>query len=538
MKPRERRLGIIVGCVLGLGAAYKGVRYLYLDPLGQAQADFGDRLAEKEKLEALIGAEHGLAFRWNEYAKRTLASTPAPAQERLGERLKTIATHHGFHDAIFDKKIGAFKIGKDTQIVAMGFKIITKGEYQRTVEFLREIYRAPFLCKVTNLSLTPLDTRGVVGRDLVKAEFTVDTPILPKIKAGDIDLASRAEPLAPELLDTLPQFRNNLLPDAAYAVLGERNVFKAFLPAPTSVVTIDNKDRKDVVVILTFSWEGKETEQLPKSVAGTRREPIPGKGDEVEVRGSYADGTEFGPERISLASGKEAVYVVPSHTAPEPDTVVLAVDNQHDRAISLTLTIMSKDGKETTLPPMTIEAKNRVPLSEWKAEEVRVMAKYPSERIAKEETFRPSMDEQTFTVLQELEMIAMVNPEDPAPDARYTVTGLWIRPDLHELIASDGAERKAFTTLDQGAIDGGTLHAAVPGLGGIVRMAGTGNYYMYPLGGNFKDRVLLDAEDEHGLPAAIDAWTRQPGLMLTTSEPPAPEGEQEDGVGAAAPSAS
>ncbi len=539
MKPRERQLVIIVGCVLGLGAAYKAVRYLYVDPLDQAQADFDDRMAEKQKLEALIAAESGLAFRWNEYAKRTLASTPGLAQERLGERLKNIATHHGFHDAVFDKKLGAFKIGSTTQIVAMGFKITTKGDYVRTVEFLREIYRAPFLCKVTNLSITPIDTRGVGSRDQVKAEFSVDTPILPPIKAGDIKHASKAGPLLPELLDAQPPFRSSLMPDSAYAVLEERNVFKAFLPAPTTVVTIDNKDRKDVVVIATFLWEGTETEQLPKSVAGTRREPISGKGDEVEVRGSYADGTEFGPKRISLASGKESVYVVPSHTAPEPDTVVLAIDNQHDKAISMTLTVKTKDGKETTLPPMTIEARSRVPLSEWKAEEVRVVAKYPSDRVAKEETFRPRIDEQVCTVLQELEMIVQQHPEDAAPDARFTVTGLWIRPDLHELIASDGTERKAFTTLDQGAIDGGTLHAAVPGLGGIVHMPGTGNFYMYPLGGNFRDRVLLDARDESGLPAAIDAWTRQPGLSLTTNEPPAPEGRKEDRIGAAAaPSAS
>ena len=120
MKPRERKLLIIIGCIVGLGATYKGVNTFYLEPLAQARTDFEDRLAEKERLEALIASETQLASRWNDYAKRTLAPTVGLAQERLGERLKAIATQHGFHDAVFDKRLGGFKIGHNTQIVAMG----------------------------------------------------------------------------------------------------------------------------------------------------------------------------------------------------------------------------------------------------------------------------------------------------------------------------------------------------------------------------------------------------------------------------------
>jgi len=37
----------------------------------------------------------------------------------------------------------------------------------------------------------------------------------------------------------------------------------------------------------------------------------------------------------------------------------------------------------------------------------------------------------------------------------------------------------------------------------------SGNYYLYPLGRKFSDRVKLEASQDEDLPAAIDAWTRR-----------------------------
>jgi hypothetical protein len=56
-------------------------------------------------------------------------------------------------------------------------------------------------------------------------------------------------------------------------------------------------------------------------------------------------------------------------------------------------------------------------------------------------------------------------------------------------------------------VDGGDLVAVHP-LGGVVKMP-TGNYYIYPLGRKFTQRVKLAACSDLELPGAIDAWSRE-----------------------------
>ena len=104
-------------------------------------------------------------------------------------------------------------------------------------------------------------------------------------------------------------------------------------------------------------------------------------------------------------------------------------------------------------------------------------------------------------------------PKDPDPDAKYTVTGVLTYQDpetyeyVQEMIATNGEERKVINHKDEGAVDSGTLLAVHP-LGGIVKMP-SGNFYIYPLGKSFTERVLLKVRDESELATAIDEWTRQ-----------------------------
>jgi hypothetical protein len=75
------------------------------------------------------------------------------------------------------------------------------------------------------------------------------------------------------------------------------------------------------------------------------------------------------------------------------------------------------------------------------------------------------------------------------------------------MIVTAADERKVIVCGEENAVDGGVLLAVHP-LGGVVQMP-SGNYYIYPLGRSFGDRVLLQARDESELAGAIDEWTRQ-----------------------------
>ncbi len=76
-----------------------------------------------------------------------------------------------------------------------------------------------------------------------------------------------------------------------------------------------------------------------------------------------------------------------------------------------------------------------------------------------------------------------------------------------ELIAAAGPkQRRIFTAGAKDEVDGGTLLGVHP-LGGVVKMP-SGNYYIYPLGRRFAERVKLSAKKDEELASAIDIWSR------------------------------
>jgi hypothetical protein len=115
----------------------------------------------------------------------------------------------------------------------------------------------------------------------------------------------------------------------------------------------------------------------------------------------------------------------------------------------------------------------------------------------------------TYRGVQEM-VVAAEAPKpvtDPAPDGTASVTGLLTYRGVQEMVVSAGAQRRHIPAGEEGVVDGGHLLGVHP-LGGVVKMP-SGNYYLYPLGMKFSDRVKLEAQRDEDLPAAIDAWTRR-----------------------------
>lgn len=511
MNPRERKLTIIVGTIFVAGGLFYGVQLMFVAPLHEAQTQYENLLGKQNDLKKLIRTEKDLAEKWMADARRTFSFEAAEAQDLFGEDLKKIAKRHGFTAANFKPRTGKL-IGAKTKITTVAYGISATGPYPKAVDFLRDIYRAPYLCQVTSLTLTPLGPKQ--GRDLVKVEFTAETPVLPRISRNQIKPVANATTMPADPEPPLAPFREGLPPESRYLVLAERNIFRSFMPAPTNLVMIDNQDFKTVALEVKFFWEGKVKKQLFETVPGKTQKPVSSQGEVVEISGSYADGEPIASKRLDFNERKDWVFQVPSHSpAPPAETVILAVTNQDGKEVLLNVVITLKDNKQFRPPTMLIEPGRTVDVGEWEARQVQASATYKSTKPGPGATYQPSTAKQTLIIpIESAVAVAQgpagpTSPEDPAADAQFRVTGLWAYPDAQEMIVSGPTERKVISTGEEGLVDTGTLLAVHP-LGGVVKMP-SGNFYIYPLGKSFTERVLLHVKDESELAQAIDAWTQE-----------------------------
>ena len=519
MNPREKVLAIVIGAAIVLGLGYKGVNILFIQRYNDARESLDKLKAENNRLDGILASRESLARRWLNAVDRTFSFEKSTAQGLFGRDLKELAKRHGFDDAVFATSSGT-KIGRKTGISTVAHRITIQGKFDEIIAFLRDIYATPYLCQVTKLALSPLDSSDQRGS--VKLEFIVESPLLPEIDKKEIPHVRGAKTMSPDPDQSREPARKYVKGDECYEALTHRNILRPYLPPPPNIVLIDNKDFKTVFLEISFFWDGEVNEKLVESVAGKSTLPVKGKGDIVEIVGSYADGEAFGPKRIVFDDKKkDRTYVVASHTPPPPPTVVdLAVNNRHNEAIYLDIITPTKDDPLKVEPTMVFET-GVSDVREYKdVESVMVTARYASGVTHSSQTFKPGLGKQTYDVPPEpAEQVAHtskpdVRAIDAPPNPKLTVTALLTYPDVDELwtqemIVTDGRQRKIIRAGEEGAVDDGTLLAVVPTLGGVVKMPESGNYYIYPLGRKFTERVKLEAEEDADLPAAIDAWTRR-----------------------------
>ncbi|HVP13783.1 MAG TPA: hypothetical protein VMV94_21585 [Phycisphaerae bacterium] len=510
MNPRERILASVIGAALALVVIYYGINYLFINPLRNADVELTSLTQEQREIDGKMASREVLAARWVKYVGQTF--DPADALDRFGVDLKEICKRHGFEGAVFQPSTGSL-IGPKTKIKTVAHRISVDGTFPNVISFLRDIYQTPYMNQITKLSIIPQEAKA--GRNMVRVELTVETPVLPQVDKKKIPEVAVARTMGPELEKTLPPFREHLLDDDAYQVLTERNIFRAYEPPPSNIVMIENQDWKDVVAHIAFSWEDKASgPPIIKAIPKKGSVSIEGKGDVAEVQGSYADGESFGPKRFEFGTKKDWVYQVAAHHPPPPPEVIdLAVDNKDSATIQLEVRVNGKDGKSKTEPTMIFEP-GRFDVREYKdVTNLTVTAKYASGKPASPQTFTPSVSKLTYTVPPEPAEAVAVTPQqapvaDSPPDPTYTVTALLTYEEVQEMVASSQtSDRKVIRAGEAGAVDGGTLLAVHP-LGGVVKMP-TGNFYIYPLGRKFTQRVKLAAANETELPEAIDRWSRE-----------------------------
>lgn len=511
MNQRERILAGIIVSGLVLTVLYQGVQRGFLRPIAKAEIDVEELTAENRKLDLTIASRSHLAKRWLKYARQTFDFDETRALDRFGFSLKEIAQRHGFEDANFTTSPGT-KIGDKTGISTVAHRIGIEGKFSEVVAFMRDVYETPYLCAITKLTVTPMGSR--VGRDAVRVEFTVETPVLPEIDKHVVREAANVELMPSESMESLPPAREDLPSKATLALLTDRNLFREYLPPPPNVVMIENNDWKTVAARVTFYWDGRIQEEIVKTIASKSHVSVEGKGDIVEVAGTYADGAGFGPQRLDFGVKQDWTYAVAVHHPPPPPEVIdLAVDNQHADQVFVDVVFTTKDGQHHAEPTMVF-GPGRADVREYRdVISVEVSAKYASGAATQPRTFAPKNDKQTYVIVpeviaQQTEVVEAPPVEDPPADAELTVSGLLMYEGNQEMVAMRGPrQREIIRAGEEGAVDGGVLLAVHP-LGGLVRMP-TGNYYIYPLGRRFTDRVKLEARGEADLAEAVDAWSRQ-----------------------------
>jgi hypothetical protein len=508
MNPRERILAMVVGGALLIGGLYSGANLLFIKPLVGADKQIAELAQEEKSLDGEIQSRQIYAGQWLAFVRQTFALDPTKTQDRFSADLKEIAKRHGFGDAVFASTTGT-SVGGGSGIRTVAQRIGVEGKFSEVIAFLREIYRTPYLCQITKLSLSPLDAKQ--GKELVKLDFTIETPVLPQVDVKKVPEVAVAEYLPAEPQSPLPPFRKHLRGDDDYRTLADRNLFLPYEPPPPNVVMIDNQDWKTIALRASFYWRNKFTGEEVKTLASRSTFSVEGKGDVVEIAGTYADGTVFGPKRFNFGEKKDWAYqVVAHHPPPPPEVIDLAVENQHSATIELDVVVIGKDDKSLTEPTMIFKP-GRSDVRQYKdVKSLTVTARYPSGAPVASRTFTPAAAKQTYNVPPEAQaqVDEPVRPvEDPPADSAYTVSGLLTYEGVHELIASAGTDRKVIRAGEVAAIDGGTLLAVHP-LGGVVKMP-TGNYYIYPLGKKFTERFRLSAHSDVELALAIDEWSRQ-----------------------------
>ncbi len=514
MIQRERTLAIIVGSAVGLTVFYQAINFLFIRPLERAEDELAQLESDANRYDGIIRSRLNLAERWRTAAGKTFSHDFPQTTNLFGQDLKEVAKRHGFENAIFSPtngtKIGS-TLGAKTGISTVAYRVVAQGRKTQAMEFLKDLYRSTYLSQMTKLSAAPVQQKDL-PLDTVKIEFTIETPVLPVIDRKDLAEAAGTTTMPGDGDPSLEPARDDVQPDEAFALLERRNIFKRYVPPPTNVVMIDNQDWKTVAVRLKFSWDEEVKQQLVETVSSKSQQAVKGTGDIVEIEGSYADGKTFGPELLKFSDKKDWTYTVDvHHPPPPPEVVILAVENKDKGVVDVEVVLTMPDGKLKTYPPMRVQPGSKVDVDEYKVKSLTATAAYASGVKAAPVTFTPKAEPQVYVVPAEPAATAVVQRDvrDPEPNAQYTVTGLVTYPSegriVQEMIATaTGTDRLVITAGEQGIVDGGTLLAVHP-LGGVVKMP-SGNYYIYPWGKKFTERVKLDAASDQDLPQAIDAW--------------------------------
>lgn len=514
MMPRERRLAIIIGSVMGVLALYQLVNMIAITPYRDANKKIENARVEINKYEAFLKKAPAIRRNWEDFAARTFSYETDEIRNRFEQEVKRLVTKHQLRKASYTPRTGS-SISRKPPIKTEAYLFAGEGDYQEVMAFIRDVYYSKCMTQITTLSLTPMDPKS--GRNQVKVDLQIETPLLPTLASVDkkekaelakVGIASDPKTFIDLLDPPTDPVRRGLITDQEFAELSGRNIFRMYVPAPVNIVKFENNDRLDVTVALKSFWDGKVSEQLERRLGGkSTSETQSITGDVVEVTATYADGKPVAMKRFDEKTKQPWVFTIASHTPPEQ--VILAIENKDENPVDVTLIVTGADGKPVTKPTIRVPGKGKADLDAYVAKSVAANVMYESGKPGRSETFTPKEGKQMLVIQKEPEEVVVVPPigdppqptEEPIadPDPNKRVTGRWMYGEHHEMFAIDSSTNQRVIYAKGDAIDvDGVLVAAHP-QGGIVYIKKNDSYYLYPIGRMFPDRILLGPVDNEHL---------------------------------------
>ena len=177
MNKREKTLLLVIGVAAGLMLTIKGFQK-YKNVLAEQQTEIRrqeGRLAsvQLDQKEALLGRE-----KWTKLGAQTLAmdenKARGPFRDEVFELIKAVGLNHP--DVAMGSSVGWLKNG----LRVLPCTVQAEGSLDNMVNFLYELYRAPFVARCKTLSIQQVGDKKKPG--VLKLTATVETLILPPNK--------------------------------------------------------------------------------------------------------------------------------------------------------------------------------------------------------------------------------------------------------------------------------------------------------------------------------------------------------------------
>ncbi|HUN82391.1 MAG TPA: hypothetical protein VMV81_12880, partial [Phycisphaerae bacterium] len=307
MNKRERTLLALVGGAIGLFIIYNAIQYIFISPIHEANEKIAKYQSEINKSKGVIRSKDSLVRRWTALVGRTLSFDPAEASNRFAKSLKDIAKNHPTITIDSISPTSGLKIGTKTGIETVAYRTVLEGRFSEVLALLLDVYKTPYLCEITRLSFAPITQKGR-GRDEVKVELTIETPVPPQIEKKQIPEAATAQVMPTDSDTPLPPVRATIKTPQDFPLLADRLIFRPYVAPPANVIVINNEDWKTVAIRAAFFWDNKLNEEAVDTIPSKTSKTYTKHGDIVEVSGAYADGKAFGPERLDFNTKKDFTY--------------------------------------------------------------------------------------------------------------------------------------------------------------------------------------------------------------------------------------
>jgi hypothetical protein len=232
MEKRRRMVMIALGSLVALGLTIKVGPYLIKplteggDKLKRAKKEFRDLTEEVAKKTELQDAYRVLAL-------RTLSRKPDLAAKALHALLLELAEKNQLGRPTVSKpSLREFKdIATKANMTVVRVTLGGEGQLKGVVAFLDAFYRLPYMVYITDLTLTPFQTRG---GQFIKLDATVETLVLQ-------DNPMKGErPVATAVLEPEKRGKSDRLAGkdlSEYARIFAKDIFAVYVPPPPPQTT-------------------------------------------------------------------------------------------------------------------------------------------------------------------------------------------------------------------------------------------------------------------------------------------------------------